>query len=179
MQNGGKGLFGGAMLIHVDDSQSATNARDLRTLSRCIAYALSGAFINAELASQRSPVNRHSMEKIDVTFNGNAFHIEGFPDAVKILKITGPKGKRLADLALHKSDLAFSLECLKAINCTPVVPPILRDVLWETAIVRFIKCFGQNEARFSLDPKAVYTAGGGLEAYKYFLSLRNKHIIHD
>ena len=68
------------------------------------------------------------MENIDFTFNGNAFHIEGFPDAVKILKITGPKGKRLADLALHKSDLAFSLECLKTINCTPEDPPILREV---------------------------------------------------
>ncbi|MCI4680766.1 hypothetical protein K9U39_02340 [Rhodoblastus acidophilus] len=38
------------------------------------------------------------MENIDFTFNENAFHIEGFPDAVKVMKITGPKSKRLADL---------------------------------------------------------------------------------
>jgi hypothetical protein len=36
------------------------------------------------------------MENFAVTQTGNAFQIEGFPDAVKIVKITGPKGRRLA-----------------------------------------------------------------------------------
>lgn len=119
------------------------------------------------------------MENIDFTFNENAFHIEGFPDAVKVLKITGPKSKRLADLALHRDDLSFALECLKTINCMPENPHILRSVLWETAIVRFIKCFGQSEARFSLDPKVIYNSDAALSAYRFFVSLRNKHIIHD
>ncbi|MCI4680569.1 hypothetical protein K9U39_02350 [Rhodoblastus acidophilus] len=55
----------------------------------------------------------------------------------------------------------------------------MRNVLWETAIVRFIKCFGQSEARFRLDPKASYDSDAALNSYKFFASLRNKNIIHD
>lgn len=120
------------------------------------------------------------MENIALTHNERTFHIDGFPDAVKLLKITGPKGRRLADLALHKMDLDFTLECLETINRTPIEPYILREVLWQSAIVHFIKCFGRSEARFSLDPKVVYNGdAGAVEPYKFFLSLRNKSIVHD
>ena len=120
------------------------------------------------------------MENIALTHNENTFHIEGFPDAVKVLKIKGPKSRRLADLALHKMDLDFALECLETINHTPSEPYLLREVLWQTAIVRFIKCFGQSKARFSLDPQVVYKDdAGALGPYKFFLSLRNKNIAHD
>jgi len=78
------------------------------------------------------------MEDIAITHNENTFHIEGFPDAVKVLKITGPKSRRLADLALHKADLDFSLVCLETINSTPSEPYLLREVLCQAALIRFI-----------------------------------------
>jgi hypothetical protein len=96
------------------------------------------------------------MENIALTHKENAFHIEGFPDAVKVLKITGRKSRRLADLALHKVDLDFALVCLETINSTPSEPFLMREVLCQSALIRFIKCFGQSKSRFSLDPK-----GGG------------------
>lgn len=120
------------------------------------------------------------MEHFAITKIGNTFQIEGFPDAVKVLKITGPKSQRLADLALHKDDLGFTLECLEALNHTPAEPYVLREALWQAAIIRYIKCFGKNESRFSLDSKTIYKANtGALEAFKYFDSLRNKHLAHD
>lgn len=120
------------------------------------------------------------MEDLAFTHNENTFHIEGFPDAVKLLKITGRKSRRLADLALHKVDLDFALECLKTISNTSNEPHILSGVLWQAAIVNFIKCFGQSKSRFSLDPKVVYKGDtGAVEAYNFFSSLRNKNIIHD
>lgn len=46
--------------------------------------------------------------------------------------------------------------------------------------MNFIKCFGESESRFSLNPKKVYKGDtGALEPYKYFNSLRNKHLVHD
>jgi hypothetical protein len=120
------------------------------------------------------------MEDIAITHNENTFHIEGFPDAVKVLKITGPKSRRLADLALHKADLDFSLVCLETINSTPSEPYLFREVLCQAALIRFIKCFGQSKSRFSLDPKVIYKDDiGALEAYNFFSSLRNKNIVHD
>ena len=46
------------------------------------------------------------METFEITKNESGFHIEGFPEAVEFCRITGTKAKRLADLALHRTDLA-------------------------------------------------------------------------
>ncbi len=48
------------------------------------------------------------MEHFEITKTPEGFHIEGFPNAVKVLRIDGPKAQRLADLALHKADLDFA-----------------------------------------------------------------------
>ena len=120
------------------------------------------------------------MEDIAITHNENTFHIESFPDAVKVLKITGRKSRRIADLALHKVDLDFALQCLETINHTPSEPYLLREVLCQSALSRFIKCFGQNKSRFSLDPKVIYKDDiEAVKAYNFFLSLRNKNLVHD
>ena len=120
------------------------------------------------------------MEHFSITKTMQGFQIEGFPDAIKVLKITGPKSRRLADLALHKADLDFALECLIAINQAPEEPYILHQALWRSAIVHYIKCFGRSESRFSLNPKTVYKGDvGAFEPFKYFESLRNKHLVHD
>jgi len=120
------------------------------------------------------------MENFTVTQTGNAFQIEGFPDAVKVLRIIGPKGRQLADLALHKDDLEFALQYLEALNHTPAEHYVLREALWQAAIVRYIKCFGQSKSRFKLHAKVIYNGHpGALEAYKFFDSLRNKHLAHD
>jgi len=120
------------------------------------------------------------MEHFSITKTAQGFHIEGFPDAVKVLRITGPRSQRLADLALHKADLDFAIECLTAINQVPEEQYVLRQALWQSAIVHFIKCFGQSESRFSLDPRKVYKGdAGAFEPYEYFESLRNKNLVHD
>ena len=55
------------------------------------------------------------MEYFPLSKTDAGLHVDGFPDAIKVLKITGPKAKRLADLALHTNDLDFADECLR--NC--------------------------------------------------------------
>ncbi len=120
------------------------------------------------------------MEPINTTFTDSSFHIAGFPDAVKAIKITGPLAKRLADLALHATDLGVSLECLEAMNQTVVESHASRNALWELAIIRFMKCFGNSKSRSSLSAIKIYASEkNALVAFKYFDDLRNKHLIHD
>jgi hypothetical protein len=120
------------------------------------------------------------MESFEITKTAAGFHIEGFPDAVKVIRIEGPKARRLADLALHRADLEFGLLCLEEINRAPLEPYILRQALWRSAVVHLVKCFGASESRFSLDSRVVYKGDAeGVEQYKYFESLRNKHLVHD
>lgn len=120
------------------------------------------------------------MEHFSITKTAKGFHVEGFPDAVKVLRMTGAKSQRLADLALHRADLDFALECLEAINHQPEEPYVVRQAPWRAAIVHFMKCFGQSESRFSLDAKRVYKGDAGAsEPFEFFESLRNKHLVHD
>jgi hypothetical protein len=120
------------------------------------------------------------MEQFSITKTAGGFHIEGFPNAVKVLRLQGRKSQRLADLALHRADLDFALECLESINHQAEEPYLARQVLWRSAIVHFMKCFGRSESRFSLDAKQVYKEDAGAsEPFEFFESLRNKHLVHD
>ena len=120
------------------------------------------------------------MEYYTISKTENGLHIEGFPDAVKVVGIDGHEAKRLADLSLHKADLDFADSCLDAINHAPEEPNVIREALWRSAIVHFLKCFGSS-ARFQLAPEKLYKKEPpeALMAFNYFKSLRNKHVVHD
>lgn len=120
------------------------------------------------------------MEQFAISKTESGLHIEGFPDAVKVVTISGPEAKRLADLSLHKTDLEFADACLDAINQTPENPAVAREALWRSAIVHYIKCF-HSSARFKLSPEKIYKGETpeALVTFKYFFDLRNKHFIHD
>lgn len=109
-----------------------------------------------------------------------ALHIEGFPDAAKVIRVEGPLARRLSDLALHRGDLEFADECLNLVNTTPS-PGVIRDALWRSAIVHFLKCFGDSGARFHLSASKILKgeAAEAMWAFSYFKSLRNKHVVHD
>ncbi len=120
------------------------------------------------------------MEHFAISKTEPGLHIEGFPDAVKVVAITGPDAKRVADLSLHKVDLDFADACLDAINQVPENPLVAREALWRSAIVHFMKCFGPS-ARFQLSAAKIYKGEppGAKKAFEYFEDLRNKHFVHD
>ena len=60
------------------------------------------------------------MEHLDVDYTESGFHISGFPDAVKVIKLSGPKGKQISDLASHRFDLLLALDSLEGINDVPL-----------------------------------------------------------
>ncbi len=95
------------------------------------------------------------MEHFTISKTDAGFYIEGFPDAVKVVEIGGKVAKRLADLSLHKADLEFADACFAAINQAPEEPIVIREALWCSAIVHFLKCFS-NGARFQLAPKKLF-----------------------
>ena len=107
-------------------------------------------------------------------------HIEGFPDAVKFIKLDGPKARRLADLSLHASDLRFTVESLEALNVAGIADHV-RESLWRSAIFHFIKCFDAGDSRFSLQPAQVFknTPPATMMNFDHFKDIRNKHLAHD
>ncbi len=120
------------------------------------------------------------MEYYEIEKQEHGLHVHGFPDAVKLLKLSNAKAKRLADLALHKHDLDFALQCLDGINLVAEEPYALRLALWRSAIIHYFKCFGNSAARFSLDQRVIYAGEPlAIENFEFFRLLRNKNIVHD
>lgn len=110
-----------------------------------------------------------------------SLHLSEIPDAVKLVQLSGPKAQRIASLALHRNDMNFALECVKAIGRLPEHEMFLRTALWRSAIAHCIKCFGESEARFRLDPSVVYKGRppAARVSFDFFRSMRNKHFVHD
>jgi hypothetical protein len=107
--------------------------------------------------------------------------VEGIPDAIRLIKVDGPKARRLADLALHRSDLKFAKDCLEAINRVPVEDDRTREALWRCAILHYFKCFGVSAQRFNLDAARIYRdrPPAAMMNFEFFKGMRNKHFSHD
>ena len=57
-----------------------------------------------------------NMEYFPITKTATGFHVEGIPDAVKLVSLDDPISRRLSDLALRRANLKFAAECLAAVN---------------------------------------------------------------
>lgn len=120
------------------------------------------------------------MEPLNITQVEGGFHVQGYPNATKIIEVSGPKAKQLSDVALHKIDLEFARECLDSMNEAPDHSDAFRQSLWRSAITHYIKCFGHNKSRSSLSYNKIYSNEPKAKGpFEYFKDLRNKHLIHD
>jgi hypothetical protein len=123
------------------------------------------------------------MHQLPTNFSNGTLNVEGVPDAVRLIALSSPQAKRLADLTLHRKDLEFAETCLLELASThgkSDYNDFVKEALWRAAIVHLFKCYG-NSVRFQLSPNAVFK-GEPPEAmivFEHFKSLRNKHLVHD
>ena len=119
------------------------------------------------------------MEFIRFSVKNDEIHIDDYPDALKVIRLNfNLKIKRLASLVLNLYDLRRAKQALSDIN--QVSNEFLRNALWDYAMIIFIKCFDNAISRNNLNYKKVYAGDElGKEVFRYFLNLRNKHIVHD
>jgi hypothetical protein len=120
------------------------------------------------------------MDELHFSPTESGFSINGFPDAIKAISLDGPVARRLADLFLHKQDLDFSMGCLDTLKQSSNMSTIVRNALWRSAIVYFVKCFGEG-ARCTLSADRIYKnePSESLLAFNHIKNLRNKHVVHD
>jgi hypothetical protein len=121
------------------------------------------------------------MEHLQFSYEESNFKIEGFPDALKVIRLEGKMAKRMADLKLHMQDLEFANGCLDSINSVSDQAHLIREALWRSAVVHFVKCFGLSKARFQLSAQKIFKdePPEAMLAFEFFVNLRNKHFIHD
>jgi hypothetical protein len=105
--------------------------------------------------------------------------ITGYPSAERAIRLTGHEARRLSDLALHTQDLHFAGECLIHLRLAKDLPDLVREALWRSSIVHYMKCFGKSASRFSLDHRKFLDSGLPRQVHRYFHELRDKHVVHD
>jgi hypothetical protein len=110
-----------------------------------------------------------------------SIHLEGYPNAVKVLALKGKQAKRLSDLVLHNADVDFGLQCLDALAALSEDQWVIKQALWRSAVIYAMKGYGDSGARFQLSSHKVLKGEPpeAMEVFNYFKSLRNKHFIHD
>lgn len=126
------------------------------------------------------------MKKIgptDIKITHGNIHIDGYPNAQRIVKMPKePFGKQLADLRLHQSDLIFCEQAIQKYRSFIKTPENTLDIdVYLTAILaKYFICFKKSKGRESLNKINIFSNNHmALQAFDYFESLRDKHIIHD
>jgi hypothetical protein len=112
---------------------------------------------------------------------GQSLHIDNYPDAVGLKRIDDPISRQLQAMTLHHDDLGRCCDALDALwSLDRTAQPIFADALWVSALARYFKCFGVSQARAQLSAvKVLKGQAGAMAVFKYFQSLRDKHVIHD
>jgi hypothetical protein len=119
------------------------------------------------------------MEHIPIKRTPTGIHIDGVPDAINLVQIDDAKARQAADLMLHTKDLDFSLSCLEELRSVSDGQATIRQALWRSAVVHFVKCFTGSSARVRLSYERIYKDEKLREAYTYIKNLRDKHLVHD
>ena len=119
------------------------------------------------------------METFKIIHGANGFEVHGILDAKVLVQLSDRRAQRVAHLFLHLADLEFAAQCLDELPKQPA-DSIVQEALWGHAIVHYFKCFGSSKARSCLSEHKVLRGDAvGLEVFKEFKSLRDKHLVHD
>lgn len=122
------------------------------------------------------------MESYNISMHEGRINIQGINDAVHLKKLPEKLGRTLSDYSLHQNDLLFAKHNLDAINKEEILyDDYLRQALWRSAIVHYVKCFTPSKARGQLSFDRVYrnAPDEARIAYDYIKELRDKTIAHD
>ena len=119
------------------------------------------------------------MDVLSLSQTDSGLHIDGFPEAVRVIALSGDAANEIADLALHQCDLMIASAALQSLN-NSLIAHVLQDALWTAALVHYFKCFSSG-SRNRLSAETIYASAPpeALEAFRYLKALRDKHLVHD
>lgn len=112
----------------------------------------------------------------------NEFVIDGLPqDTVNVISFAAllPRQTRdLSSVTAHRLDLRFAKTFLDLISGAD---DAARTALWRGAITHYCKCFSQTNKTGGRRPLNSKLLPAGLpgEIHSWFMSLRNKNLVHD
>lgn len=119
--------------------------------------------------------------QLEVDEKSGKIKAANLPDNVKLL--SAPKDdddRKYLSYTLHQVDLTYAILFLE--QALKMTDNIIKQALFEAAVVRYIKCFTSSRSRRScLNPSKTYQSvpGDPLGYHKKFYDIRNRYIAHD
>ena len=83
-----------------------------------------------------------SVERYGVNQIGESFHIDGFPDAVKLVsldEVSPQRARELSQITSCRVDLVFARSCLDLLRTTQKPSSLVQAALWRGAIVYYLQ----------------------------------------
>lgn len=114
-----------------------------------------------------------------IRLEGNSMHIDGYPDAVAVVRLSTKIAKRLADLRYHEGHLGFCEATMQQAGYENPERPLLHEAAILGIVLTFFSCFNDSKYVRPLSPKRVFARmPEAHEAFKYWQALRDKHFVH-
>src|SRR5450755_118150 len=130
-------------------------------------------------AMSTSTAQIYAMDGGSCTIVGKSLNFDGFPDAAKVITVSGDKAAQLADLVLHAADLSFARQSLDELSAADVSKHT-RESLWRSVLVHFYKCFATGcRERLNADDICKSEPPEMMETFTHLEHVRNKHLAHD
>jgi hypothetical protein len=107
-------------------------------------------------------------------------HIDGYPDAKKLVELNSHVGHRLACLRRHQSALKFCQDAMQDFAATRNSHPLLAEAALIGIAARYFSCFGYNEASAPLVAERVFKGTpDARKCFEHWKAIRDSHFIHD
>lgn len=107
-------------------------------------------------------------------------HIEGYPDARKVVEWYSQIGHSLACLRLHQSSLKFCEDAMQEFGTIKDTRPLAAEAALIGIVARYFSCFGRNEASAPLRPDQIFHGmPEARECFDFWEDVRNNYLVHD
>ena len=111
---------------------------------------------------------------------GDKLHIDGYPDADRVVCWEAPIAKRLADLRMHQATVDFCEKAMQEFAKTPEGARTAAEAILIGVVASYFSCFGDNQASLTLSVNRVFKGREDAKmAFEHWKAIRNKVLIHN
>ena len=117
-----------------------------------------------------------------ISIKDGHLHIDGYPNANRVVRLASPSAKRLASLRLHQSTLRYCEDAMQELVRMSPISQVAASAMITGVAARYFSCFGKNNSKSVYPLEASQVFKGKQEAkecYLYWRSIRNKHLVHN
>lgn len=131
------------------------------------------------MADEKSHTDSGYTGPTNIRIVDGRLHIDGYPNASKLVELDKPIANRLAGLRRHQSVLAWCEKTMQKFGEIFDTQPELAEATFIGIITQFCSCFA-DDVPCKLDPSKTFKGKPyAKESFEFIKAIRDKHYVHD